>query len=273
MPLKEFLQELRNRNAQPRPRLRKELRRAAAGNQQAYLALSSHYLDFVCEYLYLEDKAPYNILLQQAAEVFHQAWKHIPGATRLSDFEHILAFLLKTRDKNEPENDINPLIGKLHALDGESRLLLVALEMEDWKWHFTGLACRIPVKDIEDRLLDIRCRLCEVNWNKLDVDSRRCLRLISADLNNCISIRRRAELCQELESRPKIKDFKSQWLDLRCELIELRQQIRLDDEARESFSRALNTRLVHEKLVQPQWKQRLKNFIQFSGFTEETKAG
>jgi len=66
--------------------------------------------------------------------------------------------------------------------------------------------------------------------------------------------------------KSKIKNFKARWLEKKCELVELRQEIRLSNNDSKRFIQALGSNLHSAKILQPQWVDRIFNTIHFESF-------
>ena len=250
------------RMGHPRTILRRKMRLAGQGDQKAFLPLLEHYLDLVCEYLYLSGYTENQELLDETSEIFLAAWECLPFTLRLSDFERILALRL-TNTPTESAAPSNPLEKRLFQLKSDARFILVSYEMEGWHPFWVSLALREPKSDFSDALIGLRCRLCDMNFDLLNRRARQCLRYVAHDLDVGITIKRRAALCEEVQKLGEIKNFKGEWLAFRCELIDLRQQIRLSPEERKEFLGALEDRLLNRDRLRPQLVQRLCNHLSF----------
>ena len=246
----------------PRPILRRKMRLAGQGDQKAFLPLLEHYLDLVCEYLYLSGYTGKQELLGETSEVFLAAWECLPFTLRLSDFERILALRL-TNTPTISAAPSNPLEKRLFQLKSDARFILVSYEMEGWHPFWVSLALREPKSDFSDALIGLRCRLCDMNFDLLNPRARQCLRYVAYDLDFGITIKRRAALCEEVQKLGAIKNFKGEWLAFRCELIELRQQIRLSPKDRKEFLGEQENRLLNRDRLRPQLVQRLCNHLSF----------
>ncbi len=267
MSLWKEIRQLLSRNAHPRPTLRKQLRLAARGDQTAYLHLVDHYLNFTTEYIYLNGVTPPSEVYSQSIKLFFTLWERLPFTSRLSDFERMLALSL-IKEKSTLAIPKSALDGNIMKTLPLFRFLLITHEMENWQHHWIGLACRLKRKDLEDRLLSMRCEFCGINATLLEEDEKHCLEAIVRDLDSAIALKERAALCKKIKRYPKIKNFKSDWLNLRCEIVELRQEIRLSNEDRDRFLMELGNNLHSAKILQPQWVERMFNSIHFESFPD-----
>ena len=262
---------LRKGNGQHTPHrsgLRKQLRAAGQGEVQAFQVLFEHYLDFVSEYLYLAGVTVDEQLDRHIVRVFSKAWARIQYANRVSDLERLLTLLVMNREIHGRNGVGSDLQCRLLSLSRQDVFLLVAVELESWHLQWTGLACRMTSNAIAERLLKIRCDMIGLDLDAINTGARECLYRISRDLDRKITLKERAHLCRRQEQFPQIRDFRSRWLNIRCELIEFRQQIRLGSDRRRELHDFLVRELTPDQLIHPQWVDRVSNWVRFSNFPD-----
>jgi hypothetical protein len=259
------VEQLIARNAAPRPALRKQLRLATQGDHHAYLSLVDHYLNLVVEYLYLNGGGPISEVSDKAQRLFFRLWELLPYTSRLSDFERMLALAL-IGEKGSSSTSQNALMSKIMRIRPYFRFLLITNEMENWHRHWIGLASRLKTKDLHDFILNMRCEMCGIDTSLLLNEERHCLNEICLDLESPFNLKKRAAMCAWIKQYPKIKNFKARWLEKKCELVELRQEIRLSNNDSKRFIQALGSNLHSAKILQPQWVDRIFNTIHFESF-------
>ncbi len=259
------VEQLIARNAAPRPALRKQLRLAIQGDHHVYLSLVDQYLNLVVEYLYLNGGGCTSEVSDTAQRLFFRLWELLPYTSRLSDFERMLTLAL-IGEKGSLSISHNVLKSKIMRIRPYFRFLLVSHEMENWHRHWISLACRLKSKDLHDLILNMRCEMCGIDTSLLKDEERHCLNEICRDLESPFNLNKRAAMCTTIKQYPKIKDFKARWLEMKCELVELRQEIRLTNQDSERFIKELGNNLHSAKILQPQWVDRVFNIIHFESF-------
>jgi hypothetical protein len=243
--------------------LRKNLRLAVKGDQRAFITLADHYLDLASEYLYLSGAIDSAAMIERACDLYFRVWQCLSYAHRVSDFERLIAVALQLEENKAQELVACPLSGKLRELKPLHKLLLVTHEMENWPRHWTGLATRLSRRELEQKILEMRCQLLGFNLAILDQRVSRCLMALSRDFNEGLTLKERADLCSQVEQLPEIKEFPAEWISLRCEIIELRQQIRLNSDQRTVFANTLLDRLADGEMIRPLLRDRVRNIVHF----------
>ncbi len=246
-----------------RSHLRRLLRQAVRGDAEAFVALADPYFDLITEYLVLSGITKGHDLHSKAAEILHEIWKFLPFMHRVSDFERILVttlFSVRQRDRTPAEN---PCRAKLQSLNPREKVAFLARDFENWDYGWTATALRVPRKDLGEILIGIRCGLLGIDLADLDKDSATCIRKLSLDFDGQHSPKEKKRICQRLGHLPKAREFKSGWLNLRCELIELRQEIRLPEEEKEALLNSLIPELRADAMIQVPLLERFANWWNF----------
>lgn len=250
-----------------RARVRALLKRGARGDTEAYLGLAGLYFDLVSEHLYLcnVDRAE---ALQQTESILLDGWRQLPFLKRLSDWERFLARnLIAIRVNRISEHGPRPQ--ELVELEADAKFALIAFDLESWSYPWLSLALRVQPQDLRKILLEARCKLLNINFSATSGSIQRCLSLVSADLDGQLKSSQKRLLLEKLCSCEETKSFKSRWLDYRCRLIELRQQIRLQTEDRDRFLHDLSEALIADEMLRPSITARVRNLFSFRDLTPE----
>jgi hypothetical protein len=207
-----------------------------------------------------DDKERNQVLLS----LFSSLWRSLRFIKRLSDFERALIVQLQVLSENRPHLSCGTR--KMTSLDNESKLMLVAHEMERWSMHSLRLAFRAKTQEIRQHLLELRTRLLKIDLNDLDQPTVKLLERVCLSLDNDISDRRRKNLINAVAESPVAKEFKAGWLLYRGELVELRHQMRSTEEERARFMEELLVEISEESMEKPTLTDRLMNRVNFSRF-------
>ena len=250
--------------ARERSLLRSDLKSAVRGNEDAFGQLVSHYLDFAAESLFMLgwcDDEERNQVLQS---VFSSLWRSLRFIKRLSDFERALVVQLQALSENRCHKSCGGR--NMKSLKSESKLLLVAHEMERWSMHSLRLAFRSKTNEIRQHLLELRAQLLKIELSALDQPTLELFERISLSLDNDLSDRRRKNLIHAVAKSPIAKQFKAGWLLYRGEMVELRHQMRSTEEDRAQFMEKLLAEVSQEPMVKPTLADRLMNRVNFTRF-------
>lgn len=248
-----------------RSELRQLLKNAASGDRQAYLALVEPYFDLVLENLYFAGFTAQPDRLARANQIFHQVWQRIAFTTRVSDFERLLYHALCHLPAQEG-TFLDTLPRQLSRLSPRDRFLLVAREMEDWHPRWLVLCCRTPRPQLNRSLLYTRNRLTGFPKHSLSRSDNAVLRELSRSLDEVWQESHLKMLRQHLQERPALREWKSLWLEKRCELIELRQDLRLPEEVRNPVLAALLQSIRESSPLQPNPIHHLLNAVRFQAY-------
>lgn len=249
--------------------LRNLLRRAAKGETDAYFALTSAYFDLICEHLYLSNIDPPDTL-QQAEKILREGWRRLPCLKRLSDWERFIATHLMAIPVSPAYSQRGRRPQALIELERKPKFALIAFDLENWSYRWLALSLRVPPKELQAILFEARCKLLEINLAATPKKVRRCLALISADLDEQLTPGKQRQALKKLHACDDTKAFKSRWLDYRCHFIEFRQQIRLQPKDRDTFLDGLCRDLVLEEMIRPTLFARFRNLFSFQEFPPRT---
>jgi hypothetical protein len=250
--------------ARERTLLRSDLKSAVRGNNEAFGQLVSHYLDFAAESLFMLgwcDDEERNQVLQS---VFSSLWRSLRFIKRLSDFERALVVQLQALSEHRSRKSCGS--GNMKSLKSESKLLLVAHEMERWSMHSLRLAFRSKTNEIRQHLLELRAQLLKINLSAVDKPTLELFERINLALDNDLSDRRRKNLIHAVAKSPIAKQFKAGWLLYRGEMVELRHQMRSTEEDRAQFMEKLLAEVSQERMEKPTLADRLMNRVNFTRF-------
>lgn len=249
----------------PRRPLKALLHRAARGDREAFGDLFEAYSHLASEALALSG---YTGAGREKALrwVFAELWSRLAYARRLSDFERLLAVVVSGLPQHPLAGDLPQaaLAAKLAALPPLHRFGLLAREMENWPLRYVSLAIRLPLPRLQEELLRLRCILCEIPLERQRPGVRAALQRLSRYFDERVH---RQGLDASLRREPRALAFHGAWLERRCELVELREELRLAAEERA----ALRTQLLHH-LPEPQQRRRpglfarLRNALRFGAY-------
>lgn len=231
------------------------------------MLVCARYRPFLAEALALGGYADPQERERQMMEIYLNIWSFLPLLHRVSDFEHLLvASLIQLEDGPDPI-EVDHLF--LPRIKVPERLAIVMQELEDWGYGWGSLALRMSPRRFAQLLCRARCRLMGFDPDRQEqvmnqVDKRDALESISMDLDQQSPVKRKTKLCRQICAQPDLRFFKTGWLDLRCHLIEWRQDIRNSHQADEArFWKNLEIRLPAQPMRKPLWKDRLVSRFNF----------
>ena len=207
------------------------------------------------------DDVERNQILQS---VFSSLWRSLRFIKRLSDFERALVVQLQALSENRSRKSCGTR--NMKSLKSESKLLLVAHEMERWSMHSLRLAFRSKTLEIRRHLLELRAQLLKIDLNAVDRPTRELIERVNLSLDTDFSNRRRKNLIHAVAKSPVAKQFKAGWLLYRGEMVELRHQMRPTDEDRAQFMEKLLLEVSQEPMEKPTLADRLVNRVNFTRF-------
>lgn len=241
---------------------RKCIKRASAGEVSPYLALVSHYFDLVTEYLYLCNLDPREIL-EKSRSIFQEGWRRMAHVHRVSGWDFFLASsLMQTKANTETRSLEGRRPKALVELKDDAKFAFAASELEDWDEFALALALRRPPREIRRIRFHTKLVLLKIDRHDLTGQQYRCLWEVSADLDDRNTpLRQRSPLHRKFSKCEFSKDFRARWLDYRCHLIEMRQQIRLPEESRREEIAELGNILHPDDIIRPPLLARMKKMI------------
>ncbi|MEZ5277110.1 MAG: hypothetical protein R3F07_12080 [Opitutaceae bacterium] len=245
--------------------LRADLKNAVRGDTQAFGELTSHYFDFAAESFFMLGWCDDDERKSALETLFQAIWRSLRFIKRLSDFERALVVQMLTLSENRDRKDsCGPR--KMPSLSGESKLLLVAFEMERWDMHSIRLAFRMKSAEVHQRLLELRTQLLKINLEGLDRKTLGLLERVNLTFDRDLTPRQRKSLIQAVAACPIAKQFKAGWMLYRSEMVELRQQMRTTDADRGPFLAKLLEHVSETSMAKPSIADHIVNRVNFTRF-------
>lgn len=248
--------------AASRGTLRKQLHKAAKGNTQAFEAVTNQYLNFITEYLVVSGYHEEDRIRSYTREVLHNIWQRAAYIRRVSDFERQLFIFLKQIPVNvAPFQDV--LTQRLVMLNSLQRFLVVGRDLESWTSKNLSLATRVPKYELGRPLFDAWKTLVGFKAAELDFNTNECMEKVVESMEGGLDHTQHRRLCKKVKENPTASGFKADCLNLRCELVELRQNARLDSPEREDFLADLREDVATIEQLKPELGEMLKNQVSF----------
>lgn len=242
--------------------LRKQLRRAARGNIDAFKSVSDEYLDFVTEFLIVTGYHEEERIRSYTRQVFQNLWQSIAYFRRVSDFERGLYIFLKQIPVNvAPFQD--PLIQRLLMLNSLQRFLVVARDLEQWSSKNLILATRISRQELNRPLFEAWKILVSFRKTDIDFGTNTYMERVVENMEGPLDHADQQKFSKKVKENPTVSTFKADCLSLRCELIEMRQNARWDNSLKASFFEELVEDIVSIKPLKPEFSERIKNQLSF----------
>ncbi len=226
------------------------------------MELTEPYLYLILEFLATRGYGAATERLEKAAELLRETWKFLPFMHRVADVEHYLATALFSVPSRS-EASWETLNQRLLELDPRQAFALIARDFENWDYRHVAAALRISRRELSEVLVTVRCRLLEIDLDSLEPSAAACVRRLSLDLDGQQRAREKHRICQQIITLPQAREFKSEWLELRCGLIEYRQQVRMADEERKDFLRAAVSGLSTAQMIQVPMLERFASRLPF----------
>lgn len=244
---------------------RRHLKQAKNGDTEAYLALTSNYLDLSLVYFGGCIHEDYELRISRVEEVFKALWQHLPYAERVSDFEFMLACaLIDSAPQKGTILSPEALVTKLRMLAPDNRFAFIAYEFENWPLRWVALLMRVRPRALHGLLSEARCELCGVSWESLAESERECLEALSVAMDQSPNLRANKVLSRQIETFPRIGEIKALWLELRPELVEVRHRYLLNPEDRERLLGNILHFVQTAPMNQPKLVDRFVNSVHFT---------
>lgn len=246
------------------------LHRAATGSTEAYKELTDVYLDLITEYLSLCNFSQSEVI-RKMETLLREGWQRLPYLKRLSDWERFLTTSLLAISSKSSSSREYPR--ELLELEPDEKFALIAFNFENWRYSWLALALRVEPRTLGKILFEARCQLLQIDLSTLSREVRQNFVLVSANLDDQLTQAQQQSAIQILSDCEATRTFKSRWLALFCKLIEIRQQIRLQDEKRNEFLQSVCGKLRHEKMLRPSLASRIRNLISFDDLPTSDTTG
>lgn len=236
------------------------LKGAARGDTTAFTRLAEVYFNLATEYLYLcncdQEEA-----VKRATGILSEGWMRLPYLKRLEDWERFLACSLMDVEVSEGRSTEGRRPKALVGLGSRAKFALIAFDLENWSYRCLSEVLDIKEKELSRLLFRARCALLDLDLDGETRKIRHFLEDVSADLDGQLTPRQRRQMLRKLCGSAEGKEFKSHWLDYRCHLIEMRQQIRIQPEMRQSVLDQLSHQLSPEQMLHPPLLLRLRKLL------------
>ena len=249
--------------------LRKQLRKAAKGSQEAFEQVTRHYLDFITEFLVVSGYHEEDQLRRYSREVLHNIWLRSSYIRRVSDFERQLFIFLKQIPVNVAPFQ-NLLTQRLVMLNSLQRFLVVGRDLESWSTKNLSLATRVAKYELSKPLYDAWKILVGFKTSGLDFNTNECMERVIENMEGTLDHAQQQRLYKKLKENPTASQFKADCLNMRCELVELRQNARWDQDTKDAFIAELLEDISTIKPLKPELGERLKNQVSFQCLHMET---
>lgn len=244
---------------------RAQLRAARQEDRDQYLALAAYYLDLAQIVFGTTASEPPESREQRSASVFAEMWRALHQTERLSDFEYLLARVIRGHiPERAPLASPYPLVVKLRLLDPDTRFAFIAYELEKWPLRWVALVLRKRPLALHRLFAEVRCELCGIGWDSLGEAERDCLEAISVSLDRNPDLRANRILSSRLAQHPRAATVRAKWLELRPELVEVRHRYLPDQEARERILGTLYTAIRETPITRPKLREKMANTLHLS---------
>jgi hypothetical protein len=252
--------------------LRKQLHRAAGGNRQAFQAVANQYMDFVTEFLIVTGYHEEDRIRSYTRNIFHNLWLRVAYTRRVSDFERQLFIFLKQIPVNvAPFQDL--LTQKLVMLNSLQRFLVVGRDMESWTSKNLSLAARVPKQELTKPLFEAWKILIGFKAKNLDFNTNECMEKVVESMEGEFDPLQQQRLCKKVKENAIASAFKADCLNIRCELVELRQNARWTEEERHTFFEELLEDIALINPAKPDLSERIKNQLSYQSIHFEPRQG
>lgn len=264
------LQNLHSHASASRGHLRKSIRRAGRGDRHAFQAVAEIYLDFVTEYLAVTGYHDPDHIRSLTRKIFQNLWSRSAYTRRVSDLERQLFIFLKQIPVNvSPFQDL--LTQKLVLLNALQRFLLVGRDLENWTSKHLSLATRLPKQELSQPLYEAWKILVGFKKNNLNFTTNESMQKVVESMEGGLDAYQRKRLCRKVKQNATVSTFKADCLNLRCELVELRQNSRWDAGEKQSFFGELLEDIALITPAKPDLVERIQNQVSYQYATLEVR--
>lgn len=259
--IRRFLTRARHRHP-ARTARRNLLKTAKTRDCEAYLALAAYYIDLACVFFGASFPEPDASRRSRVARLFLSLWQNLRYAERFTDFEQMLARALMESEAQTASTDSpNPLVTQLRHLTPRTRFAFLTYELEKWPLSDIARVLRTRMACLHRMLSEARAELCGFSWGSLTEEERDCLEAVSYCLDQSPNLRSNRALRNHLKTLPRVAQIRSDWLELRPELVEVRLRYIPSQEAREDLLRELYAAIENAPMERPPLVERVVNTI------------
>ncbi len=245
-----------------RNRIQSNLHKAARGNHKSFCIVADQYLNFITEYLVVAGYHEEERIRHYCGEIYHNLWLRIAYLRRVSDFESQLFVLLKTIPVNvAPFQDL--LTQKLIMLNSLQRFLVVGRDLENWSAKNLSLSSRRTKQELKKPLFDAWIIMTGFRRDTIEFATNECMEKVVEHMKGILEQSEHRRLCKKVKQNAIASEFKAECLQLRCELVELRQNARWTDDYKREFLNDLIEDISAIEPLKAELTEKLKNQTSF----------
>lgn len=247
-----------------RNHVRSLLRKSGDQNPCAFTQAAACYIEFLSEYFYLLGFSSTEERLEQIRATYLRCWKYAPYIRRVSDFERFLQIQLE-RLPTSPSLDLpDETYRSINNLDHTQRFLLVARNYQNWPYRALHLATRIKKNEITHALTKMKCVLIGFQTDTLTDSEWELLLQVNDLIEGELKTREIRAIDKAIAKHPALLTFKADWLQFRCALAEMKDQMLVSPEKVIQFKESLTEDLRSIPVTQPKLSDSLINQFSFS---------
>ncbi len=247
---------------------RKLIRKASKGKFHAFSQLSVQYLDFLSGYFYTIGYVDIEQRSEEIIKLLVKCWRYLPYTKRVSDFERFIYTQLEKAPPLTKSSNL-PQLEKLLQLDHLNRFLLVSRFFEKWSYKALCLSTRVEKRDLPNVLMHLKSKLIGFRPNMLKTDEKARVTLVSELLEGRLTKKETHLIEKEITSEYHSLQFKADWLEYRCELVELNQTIKLSEITTSQIIERLSHNVRQHQMEKPKLIINLANHISFKRIPAE----
>ena len=147
---------------------------------------------------------------------------------------------------------------------------LVGRDLESWSTKNLTLSTRVPKYELNKPLYDAWKTLVGFRSTELNFNTNECMEKVVENMERGLDHSQQRRLSKKIKENATASAFKADCLNLRCELVELRQHARWDEETRKRFIKELLEDIATIEQLTPELGERLKNQVAFQCLHLET---
>ena len=247
-----------------RNKVRSLLKKSGDRNPCAFTQAAACYNEFLSEYFYLLGFTSVDARLEEIRSTLLRCWQYAPYIRRVSDFERFLQIQLE-RSAHVPSLDLpESSYRTINDLNHTQRFLLVARNYQNWSYRALHLATRIKKSEITHALTKMKCVLTGFDPEELTDSEWELLLQVNDLIEGELKTREIRAIEKAIAKRPLILKFKADWLQFRCGLAEIKEQMLIRPERIEQFKESLTQDLDSIPVKQPKLRDALINQISFT---------
>ena len=247
-----------------RNEVRSLLKKSGEHNPWAFTQAAACYIEFLSEYFYLLGFTSVDSRLEQIRATFLRCWQYAPYIRRVSDFERFLQIQLERLPASPSEGPSEESRSRMNDLDHTQRFLLVARNYQNWSYRALHLATRIKKSEIAHALTKLKCALIGFEADRLTDSEWELLLQVNDLIEGELKTREVRSIEKAIAKHPLLLKFKADWLQFRCDLAEIKDQMLIESEKVAQFKESLAGALNSVPIKQPRLRDALINQISFT---------